>query len=283
MPKKHFNKMNICIFASELASLIGLNNFKSPSETLYRIWQKNFTSDFERIYKQLGDNANLLEDKKTSFQKIAKKYNKNLEVDLDKCIDSKDIDGMMKKRQKLMEECKDMDVKDKKKIEESIINLTNTGFGTKNESRSIHIYTQMTGIPVMNISDFYKRILMKSEGYNWYVGGKIDGICSDKTIIEVKNRMHKLFYNLREYEKIQTYCYMFILESNKSQLVETYMKGQQPEVNIIDVEFEEIYWNYIYHRITQFIEYFNNFMKNDELKIKLLSEGVENFKINIYN
>lgn len=282
MGKKHFDKNNICIFASELASLIGLNNFKSPSETLYRIWNKNFTSDFERVYKNLGDKANLLEDKKAVFKKIAKKYDKKLDIDLDKCIDSKDIEGMMKKRQKLMEECKDMDQSDKKKIEDSIINLTNTGFGTKNESRSIHIYTQMTGTPVINISDFYKRILLKSNGYNWYVGGKIDGICSDKTIIEVKNRMHKLFYNLREYEKIQTYSYMFILESHKSQLVETYMKGQQPEVNIIDVKFEEIYWNYIYHRITQFVEYFNEFMKDDKLKEQLLSDGVENFNINIY-
>ena len=282
MGKKHFDKNNICIFASELASLIGLNNFKSPSETLYRIWNKNFTSDFERVYKNLGDKANLLEDKKAVFKKIAKKYDKKLDIDLDKCIDSKDIEGMMKKRQKLMEECKDMDQIDKKKIEDSIINLTNTGFGTKNESRSIHIYTQMTGTPVINISDFYKRILLKSGEYNWYVGGKIDGICADKTIIEVKNRMHKLFYNLREYEKIQTYSYMFILESHKSQLVETYMKGQQPEVNIIDVEFEEIYWNYIYHRITQFVEYFNEFMKDDKLKEQLLSDGVENFNVDIY-
>ena len=282
MGKKHFDKNNICIFASELASLIGLNNFKSPSETLYRIWNKNFTSDFERVYKNLGDKANLLEDKKTSFNKIAKKYNKNLDIDLEKCIDSKDIEGMMTKRKQLLEDCKDMDFKDKKKIEENIINLTNTGFGTKNESRSIHIYTQMTGTPVINIADFYKRILLKSGEYNWYVGGKIDGICADKTIIEVKNRMHKLFYNLREYEKIQTYSYMFILESRKSQLVETYMKGKQPEVNIIDVEFEEIYWNYIYHRITLFVDYFNEFMKDDKLKEKLLSEGVENYKINIY-
>ena len=282
MPRKHFNKMNICIFASELSSLIGLNNFKSPSETLYRIWHKNFTKDFERVYKELGSKANLLEDKKDVFKKIAKKYDKKLEVDLENCIDSKDIDGMMKQRQKLMEECKDMDKNDKKKIEDSIINLTNTGFGTKNESRSIHIYTQMTGVPVINISDFYKRILLKSGDYNWYIGGKIDGICADKTIIEVKNRMHKLFYNLREYEKIQTYSYMFILESHKSQLVETYMKGQQPEVNIIDVEFEEIYWNYIYHRITLFVDYFNKFMQSDELKLKLLRDGVENFKINIY-
>jgi hypothetical protein len=282
MGKKHFDKNNICIFASELASLIGLNNFKSPSETLYRIWNKNFTSDFERVYKNLGNKANLLEDKKSVFNKISKKYDKKLDIDLDKCIDSKDIEGMMKNRQKLMEECKDMDKNDKKKIEDSIINLTNTGFGTKNESRSIHIYTQMTGTPVINIADFYKRILLKSGEYNWYVGGKIDGICADKTIIEVKNRMHKLFYNLREYEKIQTYSYMFILESHKSQLVETYMKGQQPEVNIIDVEFEEIYWNYIYHRITQFVEYFNEFMKDDKLKEQLLSDGVENFNVDIY-
>ena len=123
---------------------------------------------------------------------------------------------------------------------------------------------------------------MKSGDYNWYVGGKIDGICPDKTIIEVKNRMHKLFYNLREYEKIQTYCYMYILESNKSQLVETYMKGTQPEINIIDVEFEEIYWTFIFSRINTFVEYFNLFLENDELKIDLLENGVENFKINIY-
>ena len=63
---------------------------------------------------------------------------------------------------------------------------------------------------------------------------------------------------------------MFILESNKSQLVETYMKGQQPEVNIIDVEFEEIYWNYIYHRITQFVDYLIILLKMINSKTKLL-------------
>ena len=282
MPKKHFNRQNICIYASELASLIGLNNFKSPSETLFRIWQKNFPLDYEKVFKSLGDSANPLVDNKTSFKKITKKYNKNLELDLEKCIDSKDVDKMMKKRKELMEVCKDMDDKDRKKIEENIVNLTNTGFGTRNESRSVHIYTQMTGVPVMNISNFYKRILMKSGDYNWYIGGKIDGICQDKTIIEVKNRMHKLFYNLREYEKIQTFSYMYILESHKSQLVETFMKGQQPEVNIIDIQFEQIYWDYIFDRITQFVEYFNEFIKNETLKKELLSEGVDNFKINIY-
>ena len=131
MPKKHFNRQNICIYASELASLIFLNNFKSPSETLFRIWQKNFPLDYEKVFKSLGETANPLIDNKTSFKKITKKYNKNLEVDLEKCIDSKDIDKMIiKKRKELMEVCKDMDEK-RKKVEENIINLTNTGFVLK--------------------------------------------------------------------------------------------------------------------------------------------------------
>ena len=60
------------------------------------------------------------------------------------------------------------------------------------------------------------------------------------------------------------------------------MKGESPEVNVIDVEFQELYWEFIFDRITTFVEYFNKFIENDKLKKKLLSEGVENFKINIY-
>ena len=66
---------------------------------------------------------------------------------------------------------------------------------------------------------------------------------------------------------------MYILESKKSQLVETYMKGQQPEVNVIDIQFEDIYWDYIFNRITIFVDYFNKFIKDEKLKKKFLSEG----------
>ena len=281
MSKKFFNKKELCIYASELSNLIEVSKFKPPATVLMRIWEKNFPQDFERIYKSLGTQAKLKEDDKTVFKKLEKKYKKK--INLEKCIDSKDVTEMKKVREKILKDCEDLDSKDKQKIKESIINITNTGFGTKNESKSIHIYTQLTGIPVITISDFYKRIIMKTGEHNWYIGGRIDGICGDNTIIEVKNRMHKLFYNLREYEKVQTFCYMYILESKKSKLVETYMKNQQPEVNTIDIEFEEMYWNYIFVRIHNFILYFSEFMKNDDLKKDLLSNGIENFDLNLYN
>ena len=61
------------------------------------------------------------------------------------------------------------------------------------------------------------------------LGGKIDGILEDKTVIEVKNRMRGLFNTVREYEKIQTFAYMFIFHSSHSQLVETYLNQTKNE------------------------------------------------------
>ena len=50
----------------------------------------------------------------------------------------------------------------------------------------------------------------------WSIGGKVDGIAfeedNSKRILEIKNRVNRLFYNLRDYEKIQIYSYMFILD-----------------------------------------------------------------------
>ena len=58
----------------------------------------------------------------------------------------------------------------------------------------------MTGIPVMNISNFYKRILLKSGDYSQFFFFWT-GICQDKTIIEVKTRIinfSTIYENMRK-------------------------------------------------------------------------------------
>ena len=164
----------------------------------------------------------------------------------------------------------------------SIIEMTNTNFGIRNENKSIHIYTQLTGIPVLQLKDFVKKMIIKSNDYNWYIGGKIDGILQDRTIIEVKNRVHKLFNKIKDYEKVQTYCYMFILDSKRSQLVETYMNGMVPETDILDVEYNNDYWEFVVNRILVFIDYFNKFMESSDMKEQLLINGVDNFDIDLF-
>lgn len=288
MPK-YINRNEICIYASELANLIGISNFKPKAVTLLRIWEKNFPNDY-RLHKQYVTNQNkeLVENNtsKETFNKFAKslgkKKQKEICIDMEKCMEAQDVNSMINKRRELLKECKELPSKDKEKIEKSIIEITNTNFGIKNENKSIHIYTQLTGTPVLQIKEFVKKMIIKSNDYNWFIGGKIDGILQDRTIIEVKNRVHKLFNKIKDYEKVQTYCYMYILETNSSELVETYMNGMVPETNILDIEYNDNYWEFIVNRILIFIDYFNKFIESSEMKEQLLINGVDNFDIDLF-
>lgn len=280
----YINSENIYVYASELAAVIGLNKYKKPAEILLKLWEKNFNDDFKRVKKSLIDNkeeVKLLEKREETFNRISKKVGnvEKLEKKMEECKKENDVEKMKEVRKEMIEHCQDLTTKDKVEIQKAIHEITNTNFGIKNENKSIHIYTQLTNLPVIKLQKFFKRPVVKSNNKIWYIGGKLDGILADNTIIEVKNRVNGLFNTVREYEKIQTYAYMFIFHSQKSQLVETFMKGKNPECNMLDVEYEEEYWNIIMGRLLQFINYFNKFIKSEKMKIKLLTQGHEMMNI----
>ena len=56
---------------------------------------------------------------------------KHLSKTLEQCLKTDNISTMMDKRKEILKEYEDMDYKDKKEIEDSIREITNTGFGTK--------------------------------------------------------------------------------------------------------------------------------------------------------
>ena len=126
----------------------------------------------------------------------------------------------------------------------------------------------------------------KSEETSWYLLGKVDGLYfsednpEENTVIEIKNRIYRYFYELREYEKIQTYCYMFILGYKKAHLVES-LKNMKCDINIINVEFDDEYWEEMHIGIITFINYFQDvFMKDEELREELILDE-ENFIVNL--
>ena len=285
----YINTKEICIYASELSNLIRVSKFKKSSHTLLRIWQKNFPKDYklhkQNLTKQEKKIA-LNEDSKQVFDKfkngLGGKKQKDICVNMKKCMEAQDVNSMINQRRELLKECQKLPSKDKEKLEKSIIEMTNTNFGIKNENKSIHIYTQLTGLPVLRLNDFYKKILLKEKDYSWFIGGRIDGILENRTVIEIKNRMHKLFNKVKDYEKVQTYCYMYILDTNTSEIVETYMNGKTPEASILEVNYEEEYWQFILNRILIFINYFNEFINSSKMKEDLLTQGVDNFEIDLY-
>ena len=67
----------------------------------------------------------------------------------------------------------------------------------------------------------YTRELYRCDDYCILLKGKVDGIAGD-TVVETKNRTRRLFKELREYERVQLECYMYLTGYQKAILTEHY-------------------------------------------------------------
>ena len=61
------------------------------------------------------------------------------------------------------------------------------------------------------------------------------------------------------------------------------MNNRTTETGILEIEYDENYWEFILNRILIFIDYFNKFIKSSEMKNNLLINGIENYEMDIYN
>ena len=101
---------------------------------------------------------------------------------------------------------------------------------------------------------------------NWYLGGRIDGITKDNTIVEVKNRMYRLFYKVRDYENVQIHSYMYLLKTQKSHLVEFLNKSKNKKINVVEIDYNKNYWeNKILPKIISFIYFFESFINKGKI------------------
>ena len=221
-----------------------------------------------------------LKDHKTVFQNISKKNNLELNNDLYKCYNSKNANDLEKNKQDILEKVKNLNEKDKKEITDSIMNLSNMRFGVKNETDVCKIYEQMMNCESVKDNLFVKEKVIedKKSKFSIILGGKIDGINKkDGTIIEIKNRMNKLFYELRGYEKVQLMCYLYLFKSTKGYLVEAYKKKDGTDINVISCEYDEEMMNKIINVLKDFGKYYMKFLKNHSMKLELLNN--EEFEV----
>jgi hypothetical protein len=68
---------------------------------------------------------------------------------------------------------------------------------------------------------------------------------------------------------------MYLFNSFKGHLVEAYKKKDNTQINIIEVDFDNDYMNIIIEKIFKFGIFFNNFIKDDNIKLKILNSNDE--------
>lgn len=272
MDNETLKKKVILFNISNIAILTGDNPYKKRKDYLIEFWEKYEPEDYQK-YKNLTK-FNKYTDTEL-IQIIAKKNNIQINQDLNKCLLSADTNQLNDTKKKLEDDIvknSNINASEKKEILKSINNVTNTNFGTRNETDVLKIYESMKNCSVLKDNIYRKKKIYDDSKAVLYIGGKIDGISSeDNTIIEIKNRVSRLFYTLRDYEKVQVMCYIYLFNYVNAHLVEAHKKKDKTDINIIEVMYDNDYMVNILNKITRFYGFFEIFMENEHAKIQLLN------------
>ena len=296
---KNENKLNInlpnitpCIYASQLSSIMDNNNYQNIVDTILDIWKRCYKINYNRTIKYIESltksKYRSYNDKISLLISIAKNNGIDIEKDLDDCLSAKDIKLLQKKQKHLLNKVKHILKNDVFTIfRYQLNNITNSNFGIKEEQSAIKAYEKYVkkcsnkDIKVLCDNRFIKTVIYKDTTNNnlWYIGGKIDGILQDGTLIEIKNRIYKHFNRVRSYENTQIQAYLHILNLKHANLIEALKIGDEYSINVLPVIRDHKLWNnLIMPRIKIFIRFFNLFLVDDNIKLFFLIGDKEQAK-----
>jgi hypothetical protein len=289
-----------------------INNSKTQLDS-----QKKKVEDLEKQRENLQTELNNKKITKCQYKLHVKKIDKTVsEINkesksLESKIDSIDLDQQQRLIKSIGKETVELlqseviETKDKQKnittildnmnlegdklalLQRETTSFINKTHGTLREDSAIEIYEQKSGITLDTSQKFYKRQIpcsltnSSSEQFEWYIGGRLDGIYIDKDhpersyIVEIKNRMRGFFSTLRDYEKTQIHLYMYLLNIPMAKLIEKY--GSQIRTTVIYQD--NSYLENILTSLRIFINNFENrFLNNISYKTKFVNSDTDNKK-----
>lgn len=153
---------------------------------------------------------------------------------------------------------------------ESLINKTH---GTLKEDAAINIFEKQFNVKLDTSQNYYKYNITSTSNYDWYIGGKMDGLfidlvnCENNYVVEVKNRVKGFFNSVREYELTQIQLYLLLTGYNKAKLVEKY----NSKIRVTDINIQHDYINDTLEYLKIFIHNFIKFLNDFNLKMEYIS------------
>ncbi len=256
----------ICLFASEVAIITGHNKYEKLDKVTHRLLAEYFPEKYNRLVKKMKDEGvEIIPACKTEHLKkiikesgISKESKNIIDETLKKTVDSKNSKEFRENQQNLIKKIeneiskkqgKPISKELKSTLKETVKGSTNTNYGIKNENVGVSVYSSLTGERVYEYPKFVKMPLFddKNLGLSVIMGGRVDGVTLDSEgninkVIEVKNRTARLFYTLRDYEKVQTLIYMKLFNLENLDLIEILRKDSKVESNIINIDFDSQFW-----------------------------------------
>ena len=245
------------INASEVAALVGLNPFKDQNEAIQDCWNRNMkglppleimrarkvcakNKEVDKAYDQMikdikktENNTDVIQKKQEFSDNIKRIMTSKIDEKImkTKCDfeqdvmyaeserDKRAIQREMNAKMNELEKERTNALREARDVEKVAISKFNTNFGTRKETNIGKTYEEITG---MNVEKTNKRHTWDIVPGKVEVVGRFDGFAEDGTLVEIKQRVRRLFGEVREYENVQVHVYMKMANVTSAQLVEKY-------------------------------------------------------------
>ena len=216
----------LCVYASQVAACIGANRHKKTSDALEAMWARIAPEAYYAAMARCGlktqdQNINEIMARSDAVKTIID------QTLVSACDTSQHVANAYESVSKVVMDHEELGTDEKRAVNDVCKRNLYTTFGNVRESYMLQNVQQVLGVECLQDPTFYKQqvgsVRLNGEDIPWHVGGKIDAINPERSlVIEIKSRVHKLFYKIPYHEYIQLQTYLQLLQINHGVLCECY-------------------------------------------------------------
>jgi hypothetical protein len=250
VPPRVPHPVNVLIHASDLAACIGLNPYRSRQDALSDYFSRHFAAQGAPVPMT---KRKRVEETFEALQHVDPATHAACKAVLDTAVlaTAKDVAAVAEHATEILKKsAADLSDSARLQLEEYVRSAVNTRFGTEKEDgvrEALPDHTTKT-------DKYIKRLAFRLDGVNVFVGGRCDGVAVDHNtgeqyVVEIKNRVRKLFNRVVDYERVQLLTYLFVHGIPRGRLVEQF--GARSRT--YDVLFDPVEWEGIAERLRAFV------------------------------
>lgn len=206
----------ITLKASDVAAIIGQNQYKPRQEVLDELWKKYSPDTFKGRTKL---------DRATEALSASEDAQKVLAAALAvRARDSAEAVQTFDRAREQVNSDPKLSAEQKVEVIEHLRSKVYTTHGTRSEDKTSDKVVQDTGVKLVRDNSFYKFDVCTIGELDFIVCGKIDRIeerpDGSRILVEIKNRTNRLFRRVVPYEMVQVQVYLQMLGLVHARLIE---------------------------------------------------------------
>lgn len=222
-PADEVRRPYVCVMASQVAMCIGANPHRKLSEAMELMWERASPAGFRAALDRNGVKT----DEDLAREVIGASAPVRELVDLTLRAPVGSSDQVARQYDEVARSLAAVPLADdaRKLVDDVLKRNLYTAYGNAHERSVLGYVRDVLGVPCRPDPAFHKRRQGACEGawgpVPWFVGGKIDGVSEDgRVLIEIKNRVNRLFHRVPFYEQVQVQTYLYLLDLERGLLVE---------------------------------------------------------------